>query len=96
MRFFGVPPVDLETMRGNPLFYRDRSFGFQSTMFYGNELSLMMMDILFYLMWDLVTKNTFVAIFLCYLSNKCIEFLRTSFGERNIAQKALIDDAFLV
>lgn len=96
MRFFGVPPVDYETFQGNPLFFRDPNYGFQNTLFYGNEFTLIIMDIVIYLMWDLLFKNTLVALLLSYLVNRAIAWLRTWFGERNIARKALIDDAFLI
>lgn len=96
MRFLDIPPVDIETMQGNPLFYRDPGFGYQNTMFYGNNFSLLIMDCVIYVMWDIILKNTFLAIFLSYLTNKAFAFLRRFFGERNISQKALIDDAFLI
>jgi len=96
MRFFGVPPVDYETFQGNPLFFRDPNYGFQNTLFYGNEFALIIMDIVIYLMWDLILKNTMIALFLSYLTNKLLAKIRVFFGERNIAQKALIDDAFLI
>ena len=96
MRFFGIPPVDYETFQGNPLFFRDPNYGFQNTFFYGNEFTLIIMDIIIYLMWDMILKNTMIALFLSYLVHKFISWLRIFFGERNIAQKALIDDAFLI
>jgi len=96
MRFFGIPPVDYETFQGNPLFFRDPNYGFQNTFFYGNEFTLIIMDIIIYLMWDMILKNTMIALFLSYLVHKFISWLRVFFGERNIAQKALIDDAFLI
>ena len=96
MRFLGIPPVDFEKMQGSPLFYRDRTSGFQECMFFGNELSLLMMDILFYTMWDVITRNTFIAIFLCYFSHHLVRYLRSTFGEENLSKKTLIDDAFLI
>jgi len=96
MRFFGIPPVDIETFQGNPLFYRDPGYGFQNTIFYGNEFRWIIMDIVILTMWDMIFKNTFVAIFASYFTNKALCWLRTFFGERNISEKALVDDAFLI
>jgi len=96
MRFFGIPPIDIETFQGNPLFYRDPGYGFQNTIFYGNEFAMILFDIVILTMWDMIFKNTFIAIFASYFTNKAFAWIRSFFGERNISQKALVDDAFLI
>ena len=96
MRLFNVPPIDMETFKGSPLFFRDPGFGYQKIILLGHEFSLLLFDISIYLMWDLIFENTFVAIFMTYISDKLIAWIRASWGEKNISQKTLIDDRFLV
>lgn len=39
-RFLELPPVELSTFDGVPIFYKDREMGFQRFMTYGNDFSV--------------------------------------------------------
>jgi meckelin len=95
-RLFDYPPLDLERMGGNPVFYKDPSYGYQSIMFYGKDLSLLLWNIAVYQIFDTATGSTLISIALAYIFEKLFVGLRNYFGERNLSQKTLVDDAFLV
>ena len=96
MRLWDMPPVDMENFRGSPLFFKDPGFGYGNIMWIGNEFFLVIFDIAIYLAWDLATKSTFVGIFLGYITVKVLNGIRNFFSERNISQKTLIDERFLI
>lgn len=95
-RLFSYPPVNMDTLKGTPIFLRDPDLGFQKIFFCGNEFSILITDICIYEMWDLIFKNTLVSILLTYMSIKALVYLRNWFGERNISKKTLINEKFLI
>ena len=96
MRMFGVPPVNLEMLRGTPYFFRDPGFGYEKIMWLGQHYNLLVFDITLYQLWDIITGNTFAAIFLAWIFDKLFTMIRRYMGERSIAQKTLIDERFLI
>lgn len=63
------------------VFFADREFSYIKTMFLGNELDLLLMNILSYSLFDLWFNNTLVSILLAYLLNWLLTYLRHEMGE---------------
>lgn len=59
-------------------------------MYLGQEINILIFDILTYCMWDIVFESTFVAISLTYVLDKFFQFWRAWLGRRNIAKKVKI------
>lgn len=56
-------------------------------MYLGQEVNILIFNILTYCMWDIVFESTLVAIVLTYVLDQFFEFLRGWLGRRNIAKK---------
>jgi hypothetical protein len=95
MRMFQFPPFPLDSYKGNPVFFRDKHHTFTNNFYYGNEMTMLLMDICLYTAWDLITGNTLLSIFLAYLIDKFIERARLKYGVANLSAKTFIDDRFL-
>jgi len=96
-RLFAYPPIELERfINGNPMFARDNSFGYQSTFFLGKDFSLLLLNIAVYELFDLASGNTLIALFITYLFEQGLLWVRGYFGARNISAKTLVDDTFLI
>jgi len=61
--------------------------------------SLDMQMVLVYTLWwfffDLVTQNPMLSVFLTYLIERCLRFMRESLGEKNLSRKSMLDPRFL-
>ena len=95
-RLFNYPPVNLDTLKGSPIFLRDYDYGFQRVFFCGNEFSLLLTDISVYEMWDIIFGNTIVAVLMTYITVKGFEKLKLWLGERNISKKTMVNERFLI
>lgn len=65
-------------------------------LFYGIEYDLVIFDLLIFIMWDLIFHDVFIASLLTYIVAHSLIELRCSWGGKNISQKTLVDDRFLV
>jgi hypothetical protein len=93
----GWPP-DLGTdMAGNSsIFLEDAAGRFKRLLLAGRETDMVILQICTYLMFDLVSTNTYVAVFATYAMDVIVRTLRTELATRNIASKTLLDDRFLL
>jgi len=96
MRLLGVPPVDLASFEGSPLFFKDPGCGYSRIIFLGHEFTLIIFDITMYAMWDLIFSNTFVAIVFAYFTARLFYYFRAQMGEKNLSKKTMIDERFLI
>jgi len=69
---------------------------FTSTMYCALDYQLVILYILVFSLFDRVTGSSIVAVFIVYLVEKALWKLRGYLGERNLAQKTLIDERFLI
>ena len=83
-------------MKGLPFFYRDNDNSIEKIFYSGNEFRILLFDIITYSFFDVLIDSTLISIILCYIFDKCFEAFREWLGQRNISQKTLIDDKFLI
>ncbi|ESO89760.1 hypothetical protein LOTGIDRAFT_192673 [Lottia gigantea] len=76
--------------------YNDNGHSFDQVLFYGNELTLILFDILMFCMVDYAAQDFVLAGVLTYLVSELITMARTIGGKKNLASKTLVDDRFLI
>jgi meckelin len=67
-----------------------------STLFYGQEYTLLIFFILLYSIVDAAGGNTPTAVLVTFFVHRAIEIARAMLGQRNIANKTLVDNRFLL
>ena len=75
---------------------KDKHKSFTDVLFYGNELSLFMMQVLVFACIDMRLHNAAFSGGITYLVMWIVGFLRNEWGENNLSQKSLIDKKFLI
>ncbi|XP_061633389.1 meckelin isoform X2 [Phyllopteryx taeniolatus] len=78
------------------IFYNDEGHSFGDVLFYGNEGTLLIFDTLFFCVVDLASQNFVLAAVLTYVQQMVFERIRIFFGRRNLVNKTLVDDRFLI
>ncbi|KAF5915151.1 hypothetical protein HPG69_011614 [Diceros bicornis minor] len=78
------------------IFYNDEGYSFSSVLYYGNEATLLIYDLLFFCVVDLACQNFILAAFLTYLQQEIFRFIRNTVGQKNLASKTLVDQRFLI
>ncbi|XP_036120104.1 meckelin [Molossus molossus] len=78
------------------IFYNDEGYSFSSVLYYGNETTLLIYDLLFFCVVDLACQNFIFAAFLTYLQQEIFRFIRNIIGQKNLASKTLVDQRFLI
>jgi len=97
-RFLGPNPNLM--MEKNSVFYEDVMVEFKSTLMYiGLQSDLIILSILSFAFIDSVVlseRNSIVSILLTFIIDYSLATVRSYFGERNVSQKTLIDQKFLL
>ncbi|CAH2285567.1 meckelin isoform X1 [Pelobates cultripes] len=78
------------------IFYNDLKHSFSNVLFYGNESTLLVFDMLFFCVVDIASQNFVLAAILTYLQSECFRLIRATAGQKNLASKTLIDKRFLI
>ncbi|NXS10081.1 MKS3 protein, partial [Neodrepanis coruscans] len=78
------------------IFYNDEGHSFSDILYYGNETTLLIFDILFFSIVDLASQSFVLAAILTYLQQEIFRFIRNTFGQKNLASKTLVDERFLI
>ncbi|XP_028665660.1 meckelin-like [Erpetoichthys calabaricus] len=79
------------------IFYNDPDgILFSNVLCYGNELTLLLFDLLLFCVIDLGTQNFVLAAIITFLVQQVIEILRYYLGRRNLSAKTLVDNCFLI
>ncbi|XP_006538071.1 meckelin isoform X2 [Mus musculus] len=78
------------------IFYNDEGHSFSSVLYYGNEATLLIFDLLFFCVVDLACQDFVLASFLTYLQQEIFRFIRNTVGQKNLATKTLVDERFLI
>ncbi|KAK4828231.1 hypothetical protein QYF61_024726 [Mycteria americana] len=78
------------------IFYNDEGHSFSDVLYYGNETTLLIFDILFFSIVDLASQSFVLAAILTYLQQEIFRFIRNTLGQKNLASKTLVDERFLI
>uniref|UniRef100_A0A674MC06 Transmembrane protein 67 n=1 Tax=Takifugu rubripes TaxID=31033 RepID=A0A674MC06_TAKRU len=78
------------------IFYNDEDFSFKDVLFYGNEATLLIFDTLFFCVVDLGAQSFVLAAVLTYVEQTIFSMIRRSLGRRNLINKTLVDNRFLI
>ncbi|XP_048364150.1 meckelin [Sphaerodactylus townsendi] len=78
------------------IFYNDEGHSFSDTLYYGNEATLLIFDMLFFAIVDMATQSFVLAAVLTYLQQEIFRFIRNTVGQKNLASKTLVDERFLI
>ena len=82
-RILGTPP-DLSSVEQPCVLFPDRNFDYCKMLFLGREMDLLLLNILSYSMFDFWLNNTASAVFLCYLLDCAICYVRKKMGQVRI------------
>ena len=96
-RILCYPPDNVEIRNFNSqdiILYKDPNLSFDDVLFTGMEWEWFVMDVYLFQFWTRILDNTEIAIFLTYVIDYALAFIRKFFGEKNVAKKAVIDDRF--
>uniref|UniRef100_A0A8C3KAG4 Transmembrane protein 67 n=1 Tax=Calidris pygmaea TaxID=425635 RepID=A0A8C3KAG4_9CHAR len=78
------------------IFYNDEGQSFSDVLYYGNETTLLIFDVLFFSIVDLASQSFVLAAILTYLQQEIFRFIRNTLGQKNLASKTLVDERFLI
>ncbi|XP_076009846.1 meckelin [Genypterus blacodes] len=78
------------------IFYNDEDHSFSDVLFYGNEATLLIFDTLFFCVVDLGSQSFVLAAVLTYIQQMIFCLIRNAIGRRNLANKTLVDERFLI
>ncbi|CDQ88111.1 unnamed protein product [Oncorhynchus mykiss] len=78
------------------LYSTDESHSFSDVLFYGNEATLLIFDTLFFCVVDLGAQSFILAGVLTYVQQMIFRLIRNGIGQRNLANKTLVDKRFLI
>ncbi|CAF1256162.1 unnamed protein product [Adineta steineri] len=87
--------TELDGITDNIL-YPDNEKTFTKTLFYGEESSLFIWNIVTFLFIDALASNYILATVITYILNSIFTGIRKSFGRRNLSRKTLIPRNFLI
>ena len=96
-RILCYPPDNVEIRNFNTqdiILYKDPNLSFDDILFTGMEWEWFVMDVYLFQFWTRILDNTEIAIFLTYVIDYALAFIRKFFGEKNVAKKAVIDERF--
>ncbi|XP_050441568.1 meckelin [Adelges cooleyi] len=78
------------------VFFIDDGHSFDKVIFYGNECTLVIFDVMMLSFFFVVTGDIILAGILTAFVVKIISVIRTQLGKTNLAKKTLIDERFLI
>ncbi|XP_009901246.2 meckelin [Dryobates pubescens] len=78
------------------LFYNDEGQSFTDVLYYGNETTMLIFDLLFFSVVDLASQSFVLAAIVTYLQQEVFRFIRNALGQKNLAAKTLVDQRFLI
>ncbi|XP_050521919.1 meckelin isoform X2 [Daktulosphaira vitifoliae] len=78
------------------VFFIDDGHSFDKVIFYGNECTLVIFDIMMLTSFYVITGNIILASMLTAFVAKVLCIIRAQLGKTNLAKKTLIDERFLI
>ena len=97
-RFLGYTIDNNEFMRLNApdiIFYRDYRQKFDDLLFCGMEWEWFIMDLYIFQMFMITVDDDYLALFLTFIIDYILYYIRVFFGNKNVAKKAVVDERFL-
>jgi meckelin len=96
-RLLGITPNDFRTKSEPTCIMHPDNYGFLSSTFLGIgvEIDLLIHDILTYNVASMTFNNVGISLMLTYSVHLARKFLRSWFGQKNLSEKALVDERFL-
>jgi meckelin len=80
---------------GVAMMQEDVRHSWESVMWRGQEVDLILWDFLMYTVVDFYTQSPTSAALTTYILSVALDYVRTQWGQTNISRKTLIDDRFL-
>ncbi len=80
---------------GVAMMQQDVRHSWESVMWRGSEVDLVLWDFLMYTLVDFYTQSPTSAALTTYILSVGLDYVRTQWGQANISRKTLIDDRFL-
>ncbi|XP_070691563.1 meckelin [Pempheris klunzingeri] len=78
------------------IFYNDEAHSFSDVLYYGNEATLLIFDTLFFCVVDLGSQSFVLAAVLTYVQQMIFRLIRNTLGRKNLVNKTLVDERFLI
>ncbi|XP_071443264.1 meckelin [Hetaerina americana] len=78
------------------IFYNDNGHSFDQVLLYGNEITLTTFNLLTFMFIDALFLDYTIAAISTIVIDKVIIWIRSTIGKKNISQKGLIDERFLI
>lgn len=86
---------ELERTTKDIILYRDYGQNFDEVLFYGMEWEWFIMDLFLFQFLMIISNEIFISMFITYIFDYLLYYIRIFFGNRNVAKKAVIDDRFI-
>jgi meckelin len=77
------------------LFYRDYGQNFDKILFCGMEIEWLGMDLYIFQFFMKILDDDYLALFVTFIIDFLLYYIRVYFGNKNVAKKAVIDERFL-
>merc|ERR1712034_80455 len=78
------------------IFFNDFGHSFDAILFFGNEFTLFAFNVLVFSIVDFSTGNTVLAVVVTWLVYSILSKMRCAGGKKNLAQKTMVDERFLI
>ncbi|XP_077167098.1 meckelin-like isoform X2 [Paroedura picta] len=88
--------VEFQEPGGVSVLYKDESALFGRAVFYHHELTLLFFEALVFCAVDLGARDFVLATLVTFVVQKLVQILREALGKRNLAEKTLVDNQFLI
>ena len=77
------------------IFYRDYRQNFDDVLFSGMEWEWFIMDLFVFQMLMIYTDDNYISMFVTFVFDYILYYIRIYFGNKNVSKKAVVDDRFL-
>ncbi|KAF6023262.1 TMEM67 [Bugula neritina] len=89
--------AEFEMVIDKGFFYNDNGHSFDQVLFYGNELTLTTFEVLLFGLVDMYFQQGYVlSAVLVYFMSLFFRLIRDGLGRKNLAEKTLVDERFLI
>ncbi|XP_077144952.1 meckelin-like [Ranitomeya variabilis] len=91
-----VLDVEFQQPIDKSILYTDDRFRFSRTLFYSNELVLLLFDTLLFCVIDLGTQNFVLATIITFVVQTFVKILRSEIGRKNLSMQTMVEENFLI
>ncbi|CAN2389238.1 Meckelin (Transmembrane protein 67) [Pristimantis euphronides] len=90
--------LDIEFLQpiDKSILYSDDRYRFSRTLFYSNELVLLLFDTLLFCIIDLGTQNFVLATIITFVVQMFVKILRSEIGKKNLSMQTMVEENFLI